>query len=136
MKKISTFFLFSAFFLTYTSAQPLFKKGTEVLIENDFIYLLQPSDRYYTSGLDFGMYKPDLIEKKILGWLFRTFFFQNKTNYSSTYGFHLSQSIYTPAKITDQKLRINDHPYASSLLLRLDKIDVNASAKIEVQQNW
>jgi len=138
MKNISTLvlFLFFAFFSHHLSAQPLFQKGTDVLIENDFIYLLQPSDKYYTSGLELGMYFPELAEKRLIGWPYRALFFQNKKGWASTHGFHLNQNIYTPAKITDQILRVNDHPYASTLLLKLDKIDVNPGSQVEIQQNW
>lgn len=68
MKKNLTLilFLFFAFTLHHLSAQPLFQKGTAILIENDLIYLLQPSDKYYTSGLEIGMYIPELAEKKVI----------------------------------------------------------------------
>jgi lipid A 3-O-deacylase len=138
MKNNSTLvlFLFFVFFSNHLSAQPLFQKGIAILIENDLIYLLQPSDKYYTSGLEIGMYIPELAEKKVIGWPYRALFFKNKKGWASTYGFHLNQNIYTPAKITDQSLRVNDHPYASTLLLKLDKIDVNPVYKVEIQQTW
>jgi hypothetical protein len=126
------------FFPLRITAQLLITKGAEVLTDNDFFYLPKPSDRYYTSGVQIGVYHPELIRHKILGSPFRSLFLFSTRHprLQQTYAVLLGQYLYTPADIKDQSINLNDQPYAGTLLLRLRKVTANSRRQLEIQQDW
>lgn len=97
------------------------KSGIELLTENDFFFLPQPTDRYYTSGIRIGWRSPSLGKLKLGPWALRQFFPAQAAGlpFSADYGIYLGQHLFTPSNISlpaDQK---PDFPYAGLLVAHL-----------------
>ncbi len=97
---------------------------------NDFLYLLDPSDHYYTNGLDVEYIHPAL-EKNPLGALL----LRPANGFRQRYGLRLRQDIFTPIRKDTLALLINDRPFASALTLESSAYSVRAGSGTRLESS-
>ena len=116
--------------ITWTSfGQVSSLQRLEVKLDNDFLYVVKPTDYYYTNGLEISFVHPDLRFNPLSYMLIR---FSNPEHVQA-YGLRLEQQIFTPIRKHELELQPGDRPFASTLTLESVAISTNPDARVQIQ---
>ncbi|MCT4624612.1 MAG: lipid A deacylase LpxR family protein [Schleiferiaceae bacterium] len=110
--------------------QDRYDRFFRVELSNDFLYVTNPTDRYFSNGTRFVYWDNSLSNfglSKIL--------IPKRYNENSTFGFELEQNLYTPSNLTSTDPKDFDRPYSSYLLLKYRGVHVDDSNRWKFQSS-
>jgi len=97
----------------------------EFRFTNDFVF---ESDRYFTNGLDLAYYSPGLNNDftRLLLWT-------GKKNSNDWYALTFTQHFFTPANLFSIEAVTGDRPFASYLLIGIQKISLRPQELLRIE---